>query len=76
MFYDQETGEAGYPSPSGAVRGEISLKRQYRIRRSCLEFMIESSVTIQDDILQKELSANSDEKMRNIVATNRRSRTG
>ncbi|MCK9629233.1 MAG: AAA family ATPase [Bacteroidales bacterium] len=69
MFYDQETGEAGYQSPSGAVRGEISLKRQYRIRRSCLEFMIESSVTIQDDILQKELSANSDEKMRNIVAT-------
>lgn len=69
MFYDLETGEAGYESPSGAVKGEISLKRQYRIRRSCLEFMFESAVTIQDDILQKELSSNSDEKMRNIVAT-------
>jgi DNA helicase-2/ATP-dependent DNA helicase PcrA len=69
MFYDKETGGAEYDSPAGPVKGEISLKRQYRIRRSCLEFMIESSVTIQDDILQKELSANSDEKMRNIVAT-------
>lgn len=69
MYYEHELGEAEYDSPEGVVKGEISLKRQYRIRKSRLEFMFESSVTIQDDILQKELVTNTDEKMRNIVAT-------
>lgn len=31
--------------------------------------MIESALTVHDDILQKELSANADDKMKNIVAT-------
>ena len=69
MFYDYELGEASYISPAGKVKGNISLKRQYRIRNGKLEFMIESSLTVHDDILQKELSANADDKMKNIVAT-------
>lgn len=69
MFYDHELGEAGYLSPSGEIKGEISLKRQYRIRGSKMEFMIESALTVHDDILQKELSSNADDKMKNIVAT-------
>lgn len=69
MFYDHELGEAGYLSPSGEIKGEISLKRQYRIRGGKMEFMIESALTVHDDILQKELSSNADDKMKNIVAT-------
>lgn len=69
MFYDHELGEAGYRSPSGEIKGEISLKRQYRIRGGKMEFMIESALTVHDDILQKELSSNTDDKMKNIVAT-------
>lgn len=69
MFYDHELGEAGYRSPSGEIKGVISLKRQYRIRGGKMEFMIESALTIHDDILQKELSSNADDKMKNIVAT-------
>lgn len=69
MFYDHELGEAGYRSPSGEIKGEISLKRQYRIRGGKMEFMIESALTVHDDILQKELSSNVDDKMKNIVAT-------
>lgn len=69
MFYDYETGKAQYESPLGIIKGIITLKRQYRIRRSVMEFMLESSVNIQDDILQKELSNTSDERMKNIVAT-------
>lgn len=68
MFYDHELGEAGYP-PSGEIKGVISLKRQYRIRGGKMEFMIESALTVHDDILQKELSSNADDKMKNIVAT-------
>lgn len=69
MFYDHELGEAGYRSPSGEIKGVISLKRQYRIRGGKMEFMIESALTVHDDILQKELSSNADDKMKNIVAT-------
>ena len=69
MFYDHELGEAGYRSPSGEIKGVISLKRQYRIRGGKMEFMIESALTVHDDILQKELSSNADDKKKNIVAT-------
>ena len=69
MFYDHELGEAGYRSPSGEIKGVISLKRQYRIRGGKMEFMIESALTVHDDILQKELSSNADDQMKNIVAT-------
>lgn len=69
MFYDFNTGKAGYSAPSGEVAGEITLKRQYSIKNSELEYMIESSMNINDDVLQKELSQTSDEKMKNIVAT-------
>lgn len=69
MFYDYETGTAHYDAPQGRMDGDITLKRQYRIRRSVMEFMLESSVNIQDEVLQKELSSTSDERMKNIVAT-------
>lgn len=69
MFYDYELGEAAYETPSGKIHGEISLKRQYKIREGRMEFMIENDVNIHDDILQQELSKSSDDKMKNIVAT-------
>lgn len=69
MFYDFELGDAWYITPSGKISGNIVLKRQYRIRDGKMEFMIENAVNIHDDILQKELSKSSDDKMKNIVAT-------
>lgn len=69
MFYDCELGDASYTSPSGEIEGRILLKRQYRVRKGKMEYMIESSLTVHDDILQKELSSNADDKMKNIVAT-------
>ncbi|WP_339816214.1 3'-5' exonuclease [uncultured Imperialibacter sp.] len=69
MFYDFELGEAWYQTPAGKVNGRIELRRQYRIRQGRMEYMIENSVNIQDDVLQKELSLSSDDKMKNIVAT-------
>lgn len=69
MFYDYELGKAVYTSPTGEINGDISLKRQYRIRKGKMEYMIESSLTVHDEILQKELSSNADDKMRNIVTT-------
>jgi DNA helicase-2/ATP-dependent DNA helicase PcrA len=69
MFYDYELGPAEYQTPSGRVKGEMSLKRQYRIRDGRMEFMIENSLNIHDEVLQKELSKSSDDRMKTIVAT-------
>lgn len=73
LFYDFENGPAHYETPEGAVEGNILLKRQYRIRRGKMEYMLESSLNIHDDVLQKELSKSSDDKMNQIVATIQRS---
>jgi DNA helicase II / ATP-dependent DNA helicase PcrA len=69
MFYDFEIGPAYFESPMGKTQGDISLKRQYRIRNGRMEFMLETSLNIHDDILQKELAQTSDDRMKNIVAT-------
>jgi DNA helicase II / ATP-dependent DNA helicase PcrA len=69
LFYDFEIGPASYGSPSGEVRGEVGLKRQYRIRGGRMEFMLESGLNILDDVLQEELSKTSDDRMKTIVAT-------
>lgn len=69
MFYDFELGKAYYTAPIGRICGDICLKRQYKIRNSHMEYMLESALNIGDDILQRELSRTSDEKMKNIVAT-------
>lgn len=69
MFYDHEIGPACYESPDGEVAGDISLKRQFRIRHGRMEFMLESGLHIVYDVLQEELGRASDERMKNIVAT-------
>ncbi|GIO30401.1 helicase [Paenibacillus albilobatus] len=69
LFYDFQVGEAHYEAPMGNVKGEMTAKRQYKIKDGVMDYMIESSMNINDDVLQKELSGSSDEKMKNIVAT-------
>lgn len=70
MFYDFEPGPANYVAPMGEIAGQLTRKRQMRIRDGVLEFVLETGVNIVDDVLQDELSrASNDEGMKNIVAT-------
>lgn len=69
MFYDFELGEAFYETNGGKIEGNVELKRQFRIRNGEMEYMLDSDITIQDDVLQKELNQASSAKMKNIVAT-------
>lgn len=69
IFYEYEIGLAKYEAPSGVLEGDVLLKRQFRIREGEMDFMLESSLNITDDILQKVLSSSSDNAMKNIVAT-------
>ncbi len=69
MFYDCETGPAGYLAPIGRIEGTMSLKRQFRVKGGELEYVVDTSQTVSDDVLQQELSRTSDEKMKTIIAT-------
>lgn len=69
MYYDHELGRASYEAPVGNIEGDIVLKRQFKIKSGRMEYPLESSINIGDDILQRELSSNSDEKMKTIIAT-------
>lgn len=69
MFYDCEVGPAGYDAPVGRIDGELTRKRQFKIKNGEMEYVLESSVHIQDDILQRELSRTSDERMKSIITT-------
>ncbi|PKM71880.1 MAG: helicase [Firmicutes bacterium HGW-Firmicutes-16] len=69
MFYDCEVGPAGYDAPVGRIDGELSRKRQFKIKNGEMEYALESSTNVQDDVLQRELSHTSDEKMKSIIST-------
>ncbi|ACL75410.1 HelD family protein [Ruminiclostridium cellulolyticum] len=69
MFYDCELGQAGYDAPIGRVNGNLTRKRQLKIAQGQMKYVLESSINIQDDVLQRELSHTSDEKMKTIIST-------
>ncbi|WP_330370733.1 hypothetical protein [Terrisporobacter glycolicus] len=69
MFYDFETGKASYECPEGIISGEITGKRQYKISDGKIEYMFDSNLSIDDEMLQELLSKNSDDKMKAIVTT-------
>ncbi|MHB9095564.1 MAG: HelD family protein [Eubacteriales bacterium] len=69
IFYRYELGKATYNAPVGTITGDVLLKRQYKIQNSKLKYFFDSSIRINDEILQEILSRNSSAKMRNIVET-------
>ncbi|MGN1171477.1 MAG: HelD family protein [Lachnospiraceae bacterium] len=69
MFYDYDTGRAGFEAPVGRIEGELTRKRQFKIQNGVMEYAIESSTNVRDEILQRELAHTSDEKMKSIIST-------
>lgn len=69
VFYRFEPGSAYYQAPDGTVRGEVTLKRQFKIRKSELLYFFDCSIQIRDEILQEALGRSASPKMRTIVET-------
>jgi DNA helicase-2/ATP-dependent DNA helicase PcrA len=69
MFYDNEIGAASFVTPRGTVEGELTKKRQYKIENGKLTYSFDSSVKIDDEMLQQMLAGHADGKMRSIVTT-------
>lgn len=69
MFYDYEIGNAYYKCPEGIINGKISMKRQYKISDGKIDYMFDSNIKIDDEVLQDILSKSSDNKMKAIITT-------
>lgn len=69
IFYDYEKGPCEYIAPMGRIPTYLHQKRQYKIENQILLRIIDSSINIDDDILQEVLANESSDKMKNIVTT-------
>jgi DNA helicase-2/ATP-dependent DNA helicase PcrA len=69
LFYEDRLGTLTYESPGGTVLTELTLKRQYKIEKDKIVGAFDTTVKIDDEILQEILSKNTDEKMSVIVRT-------
>lgn len=69
LFYDYSKGKAKYTAPDGEIKGEILIKRQYKIEGKKLLRVFDNNLNIVDDMLQEVLSSSSSDKMKNIVNT-------
>ena len=69
MFYDYEIGLSNYDCPAGSVSGQMLLKRQYKIDRSKIIYMFDSSLSINDEMLREILGKSTDNRMKTIVTS-------
>ncbi len=69
LFYDYDKGKASFEAPNGIIDGEITVKKQYKIKNGKMLYFFESDINIDDDILKKELSMNGSDRLKSIVTT-------
>lgn len=69
LFYDSPLGKTQYKGPYGAIDCKLLLRRQFSIRHGKLEYMFDSDIAIEDEVLQRELSRGADTKLKTIIST-------
>ena len=69
LYYDSMPGRCRYDSPSGEIRGEMTLKRQYRMENGRLKYYVDTQLNIGDGILLDLLSQATSRHMRQVVST-------
>lgn len=69
LFYNYGVGKASYEAPGSIIKGEIFLKRQYKIKGENIIRCFNNDINIDDDYLQEILATANSEKMTPIVNT-------
>ena len=69
VYYNFELGNASYNAPSGEQKGIVNHKYQYKIEKGELKWIIDTTTTITDEVLMRELAKNASPIMKNIAAT-------
>lgn len=69
MFYDSGIGDVSYRCPAGIIEGKLTCKRQYKIENGELKYCYDTTVAVQDDVLEEVLAENTDKVLRVIIDT-------
>jgi DNA helicase-2/ATP-dependent DNA helicase PcrA len=69
LYYDEMPGPVRYESPSGQIRGVMSLKRQYKMEDGRLKYYVNTDVSIEDGLLLDILEGATHRHIRQIVST-------
>lgn len=69
MFYDSGIGAVSYRCPAGIIEGKLTCKRQYKIENGDLKYCYDTTVAVQDDVLEEVLAGNTDKVLRVIIDT-------
>ncbi|AUJ29138.1 RNA polymerase recycling motor HelD [Liquorilactobacillus hordei] len=69
IYYNGTLGTVSYTTPMGKQEAQLLKKRQFRIKDGKITNMFDTNETVGDELLQEMLGAQSDEYMKNIVAT-------
>ncbi|MCL2539869.1 MAG: AAA family ATPase [Firmicutes bacterium] len=69
LFYESGLGRAAYRAPQGKMKGEVTLKRQYVIKRGELKQVYEVDLNIADEFLQAILSEHKDTSVLHSIAS-------
>ena len=69
LFYDSMPGNVEYRCPAGVVRGQMTLKRQYRMVNGRLDYYVDTQLNIDDTVLLDILSGATSRHMKQIVST-------
>ena len=51
IYYRNEVGPVEYKAPAGLIKGIVSLKRQFKITNSKMEYFFDSNINILDEML-------------------------
>ena len=69
LYYENGLGETSYDSPTGVVKGDVTLRRQIKIEDSKLLEAYDTSGLSEDEFLIPFLSTSADSRLKNIVAS-------
>ena len=69
LYYDAMPGTVSYESPACEIRGQMTLKRQYKMENGRLKYYVDTDVGIDDEMLLDILSGATSRHIRQIVST-------
>ena len=69
MYYESPLGKTYYVSQDGKFDVDLLLRRQFKIHDGKLEYMFDSDIAIEDNILKEELGKTADLKLKTIITT-------
>ncbi len=69
IFYDYESGKCQIKTNSSTLKCELLNKRQFGIASGNLDYYIDTTINIEDALLQEALAKNSTNQMKSIVQT-------